>query len=148
MKTVILLLIFALATHADPIPWELTTSVLAGKKALVTLNDGARIEGNWLGVTPDTFQFEVQKARGPNRPSRGIHTFQRNSIQQLRFQERRVRGRVWGLVAGCWGGSILVLSMPSAAAARFVFLLATTGGFLAGHASDKHTREVQIEALP
>jgi hypothetical protein len=148
MKTAALLLVMALAASATPIPWELTTSVLMGKKAFVTLQDGTRLEGNWLGVTPDSFHFEVQKARGPNRPSRGIHTFERGSLKELRLQERRVRGRVWGLVFGYFGGALPALHLSSSGAASFVVLLCTTTGFLAGHAADKATREVRIEVQP
>lgn len=148
MKTVAMLLSLALAASAAPIPWELTTSALMGKKAFVTFNDGTRIEGNWLGVTPDSFQFEVQKARGPNRPPRGVHTFERSSIKELRLQERRVRGRVWGLVFGFYGGSFIALNSASLTAARIIFPLGTALGFLAGRAADKATREVQIEAQP
>lgn len=148
MRTLILLLFVALPTFAAPIPWEATTSILKGKKVIVALNDGTRLEGNWLGVTPDTFQFEVQKARGPNRPSRGIHTFERSSIRKLKRQERRVGFHFCGMILGLFGGSAIVMQSGSFTAAPIVLPLAVGVGFFIGRAADKATREVQIEARP
>jgi len=142
-----LLLAPVLLTAAPPLPmeWEMTPAAFGGRKAIVKLNTGARIEGVWLGVTSTTFTIDVDRAYGKNRPQKGVHTLERSAIVELRVQERRIRGRVWGLVFGYFGGALPALHLSSSGAAKFVFLLCTTTGFLAGYAADKATQVVLIK---
>jgi hypothetical protein len=142
------MLIAALAARAaEPlvIDWELTPEAFAGKKAIVILDSGVRVEGAWLGVTPGTFTMEVEQARGAGRPPRGVRTFERSAIRSLGLQQRRVRGRVWGGIIGYWGGAAAAFQIPSMGAAALVLLLSMTGGVLAGRALDKAVREVRIK---
>lgn len=148
MRHVLLLLLApVLLTAAPPLPieWEMTTAAFGGRKAIVKLDSGARIEGTWLGVTPTTFTMDVDRTKGRNRPSKGVQTFERSSIVELRSQERRIRGRVIGGILGYLGGLPLAYQMPSAAVGVPVLVAVLTATHLAGKASDKSTRVVHIK---
>lgn len=140
-----------------PIEWEMTTAALGGRKAIVKLDNGARIEGNWLGVTPNTFTIDVERAMGKNSPPRGVHTLDRSAIVELRLQERRIRGRVWGTVFGFVAGSSALSAIhgrsweqgrsleKKAGPALGVFYGVLVASYVAGRAFDKATREVHIK---
>jgi hypothetical protein len=148
MRSVAVLFITAfLLPAADPlpIPWEMTTTTLMGKKAILILDTGARIEGNWISVTPDSYTIEIEKSRGPNRPPKGIQTLPRASIASLRLRERRIRGRAWGTAIGFYLAVPLAWQVSTAAAAAPVFVGTIALGFFAGRALDKTMREVHIE---
>lgn len=147
MKLLALALVTALLLPAAPplpIEWHMTTAAFAGRRAIVTLDTGARVQGSWLGVSPDTFTMDIERSRGKNRPPLGVQTLQRNSIVDLRLQEKRIRGRAWGAALGYFIGAPLAINTGSAAAALPVFAAVLTFAFLAGRASDKATRPVHI----
>lgn len=151
MKIFIALLTSALLAQAAPpmpVQWEMTTAAFAGRRAIVTLDTGARIEGTWLGVTPATFTIDIEKSRGRNKPPRGVQTIERKSIVELRLQEKRIRGRAWGLTIGYFGGMPLAYQAPAAAIALPVLVSVMAAGFFAGRALDKATREVHITPAP
>jgi hypothetical protein len=160
MRTINILLAAApLLLHAAPpapIEWEMTPAAFGGRKAIVTLDNGARIEGNWLSVTPATFTIDVERARGKNPPPRGVHTLDRSAIVELRLQERRIRGRVWGTVFGFVAGSSALATVyrrswerggptERAGPAAGVFYGVLAASYLAGRVFDKATREVRIK---
>lgn len=128
-----------------PIEWERTPAAFGGRKAIVKLDTGARIEGNWLGVTPTTFTMDVERTKGKNRPSKGVQTIDRSSIVELRVQERRIRGRVIGTMAGYFAGTPLFWSMATPAGGLAVLASVMTVSHLLGTASDKATRIVHIK---
>jgi hypothetical protein len=128
-----------------PIEWEMTTAAFGGRKAIVKLDGGARIEGTWLGVTPTTFTIDVDRTKGKNRPPKGVQTFERSAIIELRVQERRIRGRVGGTLLGWFVGSPLMLGMSTPTAGVAVLASVMTAGHLAGRKLDKATRVVHIK---
>lgn len=128
-----------------PIEWEMTTAAFGGRKAIVKLDGGARIEGTWLGVTPTTFTIDVDRTKGKNRPPKGVQTFERSAIIELRVQERRIRGRVIGTILGYFVGVPLAYRAPSSTAAGPVLLSVIAVSHLVGRASDKATRVVHIK---
>jgi hypothetical protein len=128
-----------------PIEWEMTPAAFGGRKAIVTLDNGARIEGVWLGVTPTTFTIDVDRTKGKNRPPKGVHTLERGAIVELRLQERRIRGRVIGTAAGYFAGMPLFWSMATPAGGLAVLGSVMTVSHLLGRASDKATRIVHIK---
>ena len=147
--THVLLLLLApvLLTAAPPLPieWETTPAAFAGRKAIVKLDTGARIEGVWLGVTPTTFMIDVDRAHGKNRPPKGVQTIERSAIVELRVLERRIRGQVIGGIAGCWFGGPLAFKASSAAWILPVWASVTAAGILVGRVSDKAARVVHIK---
>lgn len=149
MRTITSLLATApLLLHAAPplpIEWEMTTAAFGGRKAIVELDSGARIEGTWLGVTPTTFTMDVDRTKGKNRPPKGVQTIERSAIVELRLQERRIRGRVIGTAAGYFAGTPLFWSMATPAGALAVLGSVMTVSYLLGRASDKATRVVYIK---
>lgn len=159
MRTITILLAAMPLLHAAPplpIEWEMTTAALGGRKAIVKLDNGARIEGNWLGVTPNTFTIDVERAMGKNSPPRGVHTLDRSAIVELRLQERRIRGRVWGTVFGYLAGITAASavhgrsreqgsSLQHAGPATGVLFGVLVTSYVAGRAFDKATREVHIK---
>jgi hypothetical protein len=159
MRMITLLLAAVPLLHAAPpmqIEWEMTPAAFGGLKAIVKLDNGARIEGNWLSVTPATFTIDVERARGKNQPPRGVHTLDRRAIVELRLQERRIRGRVWGTVFGFVAGSFALRavhgrswergsSMERAGPAAGVYYGVLVASYVAGRAFDKATREVHIK---
>mgnify|MGYP004702051589 CR=1 FL=1 len=122
----------------------MTTAAFGGRKAIVKLDSGARIEGTWLGVTPTTFTIDVDRTKGKNRLPKGVQTIDRSSIVELRVQERRIRGRVIGTILGYFGGMPLAYQAPSAAVGLPVLISVLTVSHLVGRASDKTTRVVHI----
>ena len=149
-----------LLLHAAPpmqIEWEMTPAAFGGRKAIVKLDSGARIEGNWLSVTPATFTIDVERARGKNSPPRGVHTLDRRAIVELRLQERRIRGRVWGTVFGFVAAPSALSAVhgrsweqgrsleKKAGPALGVFYGVLVASYMAGRAFDKATREVHIK---
>ncbi len=140
-----------------PVEWEMTPAAFGGRKAIVKLDTGARIEGNWLGVTPTTFTIDVERSRGKNQPRRGVHTLDRSAIVELRLQEKRIRGRVWGTVFGFVAGSSALSVVhgrsweqgrsleKKAGPALGVFYGVLVASYMAGRAFDKATRVVLIK---
>ncbi|MBE7541688.1 MAG: hypothetical protein M9913_10345 [Bryobacteraceae bacterium] len=148
MRHGMLLLSAPLLLHAAPplpIEWEMTTAAFGGRKAVVKLDSGARIEGVWLGVTPTTFTMDVDRTKGRNRLPKGVQTIDRSSIVELRVQERRIRGRVIGTTAGYFAGMPLFWSMASPAGGLAVLGSVMTVSHLLGRVSDKATRVVLIK---
>lgn len=161
MRMITLLLAAVPLLHAAPpmqIEWEMTPAAFGGRKAIVKLDNGARIEGNWLSVTPATFTIDVERARGKNQPPRGVHTLDRRAIVELRLQERRIRGRVWGTVFGLVAGSFALsavhgrsweqgrsLEKKASPALLGVFYGVLVASYVGGRAFDKATREVHIK---
>lgn len=148
MRHALLLMLAPLLLSAAPplpIEWEMTTAAFGGRKAIVKLDSGARIEGTWLGVTPTTFTMDVKRAKGKNRPAKGVHTLERSAIVELRLQERRIRGRVIGTTAGYFAGMPLFWSMATPAGGLAVLGSVMTVSHLLGRAADKATRVVHIK---
>ncbi len=145
---IILLLAAVPLLHAAtplPIEWEMTPAAFGGRKAIVKLDSGARIEGTWLGVTPTTFTMDVERTKGKNRPPKGVQVIERSAIVELRLQERRIRGRVIGTTAGYFAGMPLFWSMPTPAGGLVVLGSVMTVSHLLGRLSDKATRVVHIK---
>lgn len=148
MKRLTLVLLAPVLLYAAPplpIEWEMTTAAFGGRKAIVKLDSGARIEGVWLDVTPTTFTIDVDRTKGKNGPPKGVQTLERSSIVELRLQERRIRGRVIGTLIGYFGGMPLAYQAPSAAVGLPVLIAMLTTSHLLGRASDKTTRVVYIK---
>lgn len=127
-----------------PIEWERTPAAFGGRKAIVKLDTGARIEGNWLGVTPTTFTMDVERTKGKNRPSKGMQTIERSAIVELRLQERRNRGRMIGGIIGFYFGGPIAYQASSGWFLP-IWAAATAGGILVGRVMDKATRIVHIK---
>ncbi len=148
MRYLFLLLLAPLLLHAAPpvpLEWEMNTAAFGGRKAIVKLDSGARIEGNWLSVTPTTFTMDVERTKGKNRPPKGVQTIERSAIVELRPQERRIRGRVIGTTAGFFAGTPMFWSMATPAGGLAVLGSVMTVSHLLGRASDKATRVVHIK---
>lgn len=141
-----LLLAPVLLTAAPPVPieWETTPAAFAGRKAIVELNTGARIEGVWLGVTPTTFVIDVDRAHGKNRPPKGVQTIERSAIVELRVQQRQIGWRVFGTVFGWLAGSSAALGATNVPPAPILILTTVTIGHLVGMAFDKRSSRVLI----
>lgn len=154
MRPIALLLITAvLLPGARPplvLEWEQTTAAFANRRVLVVLDSGARIEGHWLEVTPDTFSIEVVRSHGANAPARGVHSFPRSAIVRLRIQEKRIRGRVWGVTAGYLGGAAARLSLEESRfrendnLANAIMCASVITGFAIGRLIDKRVTDVEI----
>jgi hypothetical protein len=154
MKTIALLLITAVLLPAARRPlvleWEQTTAAFSNRRVLVAFHSGARIEGHWFGVTPDTFTIDLQRSHGKNAPTPGVHSFPRSSIARLRIQEKRIRGRVWGVTAGYAGGAAARLKLEDSGArdndnvANLVMCASLIIGFTIGRLADRRTTDVEI----
>jgi hypothetical protein len=158
MRHVLLLMLAPLILQAGPplpIEWEMTTAAFGGRKAIVKLDTGARIEGVWLGVTPSTFTMDVKRTKGKNRPPKGVQTIDRGAIVELRLHESRIRREVTGTLLGTAIGlhaadyaAVSTSALMSTGASTAVFLTVwvsvITTARLVGRWLDKKSRRVVI----
>lgn len=136
MKPVLLLLVFAVALHAEQLSvhWAETTAAFANRVAIVKLNNGARLEGTWLEATPDRFQMAVEKSRGKVHYGRGMQSFKREDVSTIHLRHRRVRGRVIGTTAGYFAGAGVVFAGSRVLdGIQGPWFLALVGGLIGGY---------------
>lgn len=135
---------------AERVPWDRTPQVLAGKRVVVELNDGTKVEGAWLAVAASAFTMKVEKSSGPGRRAKGSQSLDRSEIRRVWFGERRVRGRVLGTI----GGFYAVMAIAAAATGApdafqggwgIAAVAAGVGGYQLGKVFDRSLREVIIE---
>src|SRR5450759_3861664 len=86
----------------EPVAWNRTPEVLARKRVIVQLTRGAKVEGDWIGVTAETFTMKVEKTSNRHLVNKGIQTLPRSSILAIRAGNRHIRGRVIGSIAGMY----------------------------------------------
>jgi hypothetical protein len=142
---------FVLQAEAQPerVAWARTTVAFAGRHVVVRLTTGTRIDGHWVGVTPETFTMSVTKTSDRRVVSAGLQTLPRSSIVTLRAGKQRVRGRVIGTVAGFYGPATLgylVTRQPDGLQSGWGIAAYTLAfvGFFVGRAYDHGTREVVL----
>lgn len=151
MRTITLFTVCLLALRAEAEPvriaWSHTPEVLKDKCVLVQLTTGTKIEGRWISVTADTFTMQVEKSSARNVIGKGTQTLPRSSIAAMRTRNRRVRGRVIGVVGGFYSvAAIASAATRSPDGLQGGWGLAALGGgiagYFAGRASDRATQEV------
>lgn len=134
MKLALALALATAALLAQPIEvkWSESPVEFAGKRVVVHLTNGARFDGTWVAVTPNTVRF-----RRSNKP---IETYAKSTIAQVRVGHWRIRGRVLGTVTAFYAMSAIALrTSPKAGHA---ILPAMAGGYALGRAIDKNTLPV------
>jgi hypothetical protein len=132
MKLSLLFCLFAASLAAQPleVKWSESPAEFAGKRVELKLNNGAKFDGSWIGVTEDSVRF---------RRSNGLFTYPRSSITQVRIGNWRIRGRVTGTVAAFY------LSMNIAwktGGSGHAILPGMGAGYALGRLWDKKTRKV------
>ena len=137
------------AVAPEHVPWGRTNEIFAGRRVLVRLMSGAKIEGHWAGVTPDTFTMNVEKTSDRRAVGKGLQTLPRSSIAGVRTGTTRVRGRVIGVAAGYFGiagiGIAIYGKNGGEFAAPFAAIAGGIAGYFAGRAIDRATHEVVLE---
>ncbi|MCL4844859.1 MAG: hypothetical protein KJZ79_23615 [Bryobacteraceae bacterium] len=133
------------AAPPPPIEWEATTAILGGHTAIVKLDSGARIEGAWLGVTPTTFTMDVKRAKGKNRPAKGVQTIGRSAIVELRVRRHRIRGRGFGVLTALFLTPNLILRTSSVPAIWTVCIGVGVAPIIAGAIWDHSSQVVHIK---
>lgn len=153
MRTIALFMACMLSCEAAAEPrrvaWSQTPEAFLGKRVLIQLTCGARIEGSWISITANTFTMHVEKTSARNTIGKGIQTLPRSSILVIRTRNQRVRGRVAGALAGFYG----VAAISYAATGSREALQSGWGpaafaggvaGYFAGRAADRATHEVVL----
>jgi len=132
----------------EQVPWARTAEAFAGRRVLVRLSNGVRIEGDWAGVTADTFTMNVRKTSDRRTVGKGLQTLARSSIAGVRTGTTRVRGRVIGVAAGYFatGGIELAISGRNSGelAAPGAAIAGGIAGYFVGRAIDRATHEVVL----
>lgn len=154
MKNLALLLAFATLASAQPAPlrvaWNETPLAFAGKRVIVDLNNGTRIQGSWATVADDVFTMRVEKTSRSADVAKGAQTLSRSSIKRIRIENRRVRGRVIGTLAGFYAvAGIASAAYRSSEALQGGWGIAAIAGgvlgYYTGRSIDRSTREVLLE---
>ncbi|MGA2186200.1 MAG: hypothetical protein ABSH47_24560 [Bryobacteraceae bacterium] len=132
----------------ERIAWNRTPEAFAGRRVLVRLAKGTRIEGHWASVTPETFTMNVVKTSDRHVVGKGLQTLPRSSIVGLRTGKQRVRGRVIGVVAGYYSVAAIGRAIEGKYAGEGVWgIVAVAGaiaGFFVGRAVDRATHEITL----
>ena len=150
MRAMVLFLAVVTSVKAElQVAWNRTPEMFAGKYVVLRLTNGTRVEGNWASVTSSSFTMKVEKTSDKRKVQRGLQTMPRSSIVDLRVGKRRVRGRILGVLAGCYGAAAIGagLSHKSKEAQGYVGLAAIAGalgGYLIGSAFDHATQAVVL----
>lgn len=129
MRIIVLVLVAVGLIQAKPSPlyvsWSRSPEALANKFVLVTLQDGFRLEGTWVSVTPSAFTMLV---------SEKIQTVPRSTIVRVQAGKRRVRGRIAGIVIGFYSiVEIGVLATGHSDATQGPIGIAAIGGAILGY---------------
>jgi hypothetical protein len=132
------------------VAWNQIPEVLAGKYALVELESGTTVEGSWTDVIDDAFVMVVERSSGTNKQLKGHQTIARSAVRRVRFREKRVRGRVIGMLAGYYA---IVCIAGAATRSReamqgwwgIVAVAGGVGGYQIGKSADRRTSELVIE---
>jgi hypothetical protein len=154
MRTIALFILCMAALQAAPEPerveWNHTPEAFAGKRVLVRLATGVRIEGTWISVTPSACTMKVEKTSSRKRVAKGTQVLPRVSILRIEIQNRRVRGRVIGTIAGVYAGAAIAYagSRSQEALGQSSWGLAAIAGGVAGYfvgrSLDRATREIVL----
>ena len=140
--------VLSIASEPLRIPWQLAPAACAGKKALVTLTDGTRLEGSLLSVSPSAFEMEVERTSDRRKVANGFQRLDRAQFAGLRIREKRIRGRVIGTVAGVMLAGPAVFAMNEQTVGVWglpVYAGIITAGHLLGRVFDRQSRLVLIE---
>ena len=133
------------------VEWSRTPEALAGKIVRVNLKDGSVLDGDWIGVTPNSFTMRVNSTTS-DMVRKGTNTLARSSIGALAFRRHRIRGRVIGTALGWFisGGIVSAISRaPDASPIASVALAgAAAGGLLIGRSVDREMTAVVILDSP
>ena len=136
------------AVAPESVAWGRTAEAFAGRRVLVRLSKGVRIEGDWAGVTADTFTMNVRKTSDRRAVGKGLRTLPRSSILGVRTGTARVRGRVIGVAAGYFGVGGVGVAIYGRNGGEFAAPIAAIAGGIAGYfvgrAMDRATHEVVL----
>lgn len=151
MRTIALLLAPMVVWAAAPLTvrWSMLPGLCADREIVVKLTTGTKIEGRLLRVAPASFSMEVVYSSNPKDVSEGVHTLDRARFQSLRYREKRIRGRIWGMLLVPVIASFAMAPMETKSgdapgAAAPIMLLAIGTGYMTGRAIDRRTYPVTI----
>ncbi len=137
--------------------WEMTTSMIEGKRVRLALPNGSMVEGKVLSARGDSLTVDVRKSLEKRKQPKGPVTIPRSGLHAMQIQKVTVRGRVGGSILGGLfglaigtGAAINASEYGSGGADNAIpigLVVGGIGGYFAGHVAD-HQHWLLITIVP
>jgi hypothetical protein len=138
------------AEQVVSVRWSQIPVALSGQTATVALQ-GATVEGHLIAVSPESMEMLIEKTSDAKRYAKGQTSLPRTDVTTIHAIRKRIRGRVWGTLAGFFGGGYAgaALAANKSMESAWPALLIPVGsviGYYVGKRAD--IKRIRIEVLP